>query len=418
MKMEVYLTQCTSCLLLILILSHVSLAQTDETTTTAAAEEFNNLPWYYWLGIALAFSITVILIGSSAICIVYSCCRYCKQRHRDERVALPMQRSPGYPKQVVQDEVDAFQGSMNMTDDWELARKQIKLVKQLGIGEYGPIYEAEVKLKTNVTVRSLVKVFQQGTSQDLVRFREDIDELMAFDHQSIGKLLGMVSQCPYYIVLEMTVNGDLKSFLLATSAAGSTTKENGRLRLGQAELTTPQRVAMATDAACGLAYLEGLQYAHRDVAARNCMVTQHLGIKIGDYRVGRYLFRSEYAVQVDGSLMPLRWMAPESMLNNIFTVQSSVWSLGVLLWEVMSEGSFPYPELSDSNVITGVCYEGRRLPRPQYCPEQIYSLMKRCWHDNPKQRPRPSVVYKTLETSILTNRYQHSENTGDAQLFY
>ena len=103
----------------------------------------------------------------------------------------------------------------------------------------------------------------------------------AFDHQSIGKLLGMVSQCPYYIVLEMTVNGDLKSFLLATSAAGSTTKENGRLRLGQAELTTPQRVAMATDAACGLAYLEGLQYAHRDVAARNCMVTQHLGIKIG-----------------------------------------------------------------------------------------------------------------------------------------
>ncbi len=46
-------------------------------------------------------------------------------------------------------------------------------------------------------------------------------------------------------------------------------------------------------------------------------------------------------------------------------------SLGVLLWEVMSEGSFPYPELSDSNVITGVCYEGRRLPRPQYCPEQM-----------------------------------------------
>ncbi len=87
----------------------------------------------------------------------------------------------------------------------------------------------------------------------------------------------MVSQCPYYVVLEMTVNGDLKSFLLATAATGN---EGGRVRLGHQELTAPQRVAMATDAACGLAYLEGIDYAHRDVAARNCMVTQHLGIKI------------------------------------------------------------------------------------------------------------------------------------------
>ncbi len=91
----------------------------------------------------------------------------------------------------------------------------------------------------------------------------------------------MVSQCPYYVVLEMTVNGDLKSFLLATAAVGAGRNEGGRIRLGGQELTVPQRVAMATDAACALAYLEGIEYAHRDVAARNCMVTQHLGIKIG-----------------------------------------------------------------------------------------------------------------------------------------
>ncbi len=49
-------------------------------------------------------------------------------------------------------------GHCHVADDWELARKQIKLVKQLVIGEFGPIYEAEVKLKTNVSVRALVKV--------------------------------------------------------------------------------------------------------------------------------------------------------------------------------------------------------------------------------------------------------------------
>ncbi len=132
---------------------------------------------------------------------------------------------------------------------------------------------------TYVATSELLMSYVQGPNK--IKCLTLYSSLRAFDHQNIGKLLGMVSQCPYYIVLEMTVNGDLKSFLLATSAAGSSKNDNGRLRLGQAELTTPQRVAMATDAACGLAYLEGLQYAHRDVAARNCMVTQHLGIKIG-----------------------------------------------------------------------------------------------------------------------------------------
>ena len=76
------------------------------------------------------------------------------------------------------------------------------------------------------------------------------------------------------------MNGDLKSFLLASAAASSETSSNGKLRLGQTEITAAQRVAMATDAASGLAYLESLQYVHRDVAARNCTVTQHLGVKL------------------------------------------------------------------------------------------------------------------------------------------
>lgn len=44
-----------------------------------------------------------------------------------------------------------------------------------------------------------------------------------------------------------------------------------------------------------------------------------------DFKVGRYLSRSEYAVQADGSLMPLRWMAPETLEDNKFTAESCVW---------------------------------------------------------------------------------------------
>jgi len=156
--------------------------------------------------------------------------------------------------------------------DWELPRSKIKVMQQLGIGEFGPIYDAEVQLEVNVVSRALVKVFSQGTTQDLVRFREDIAALMEFNHPHVARLFGVVSHSPYYAVLELTVNGDLKTFLISSSS--SSVDSNKPM------LSTLQLVAMATDAASGLAYLESLKYVHKDVAARNCIVTQNLGVKV------------------------------------------------------------------------------------------------------------------------------------------
>ena len=107
-------------------------------------------------------------------------------------------------------------------------------------------------------------------------------------------------------------------------------------------LTPTQLVAMATDVALGLSYLESRSYVHTDIAARNCVVTQTLAVKIAgiyiqgivlcvvmeclsDFKVGRSLFRSEYAVQADGTLLPLRWMAPEAILKNTHTLSTNVW---------------------------------------------------------------------------------------------
>lgn len=101
----------------------------------------------------------------------------------------------------------------------------------------------------------------------------------SFQHVNVGKLLGLVSHSPYYLVLELTVNGDLKTFLLEAAAAlASSNHEN--LKRPQAAIKAPQLVAMATDVAAGLGYLESLGYVHRDVAARNCMVTQNLSVKL------------------------------------------------------------------------------------------------------------------------------------------
>ena len=58
---------------------------------------------------------------------------------------------------------------------------------------------------------------------------------------------------------------------------------------------------------------------------RRLMVAGPSFSSLSDFKVGRYLSRSEYAVQADGSLMPLRWMAPETLADNKFSLESSVW---------------------------------------------------------------------------------------------
>jgi serine/threonine protein kinase len=245
---------------------------------------------------------------------------------------------------------------IKVNNEIEISRDKVEVLSVLGIGEFGALYDAEVQLTPNVKSRALIKVFEQGSSQDLVIYKQECESLLNLRHKNVVQLFGFVSSPPYFTVLELPINGDLKTFLL-------TVKEL------QTELTMPQLLAMATDAASGLSYLESIDYIHNDIAARNCVVTQSLGIKIADYKVGRYLFRSEYAVQADGSLMPVRWMAPESLMENHFSLQSDVWSFGILMWEILTVGEFPYAELSDGEVVQSICYEFQRLMQPVSCPD-------------------------------------------------
>lgn len=157
-------------------------------------------------------------------------------------------------------------------------------------------------------------------------------------------------------------------------------------------------VFCALDVAKGCRYLESKRFIHRDIAARNCLLSSKgpgRVVKIADFGMARDIYRSDYYRKGGKAMLPIKWMPPEAFLDGIFTSKTDVWSFGVLLWEVFSLGLMPYTGLPNRDVmqlVTG----GGRLDAPMSCPITIYRIMADCWNPTPELRPSFSNLLDRL----------------------
>ncbi len=93
-------------------------------------------------------------------------------------------------------------------------------------------------------------------------------------------------------------------------------------------------------------------------------------MKIGDFGMTRPMYDSDYYRFNKRGMLPVRWMAPESLMDGMFTPMSDMWSCGVLLYEIMTFGSFPYQGLSNKQVLEHV-KKGNTITLPAHCNDEL-----------------------------------------------
>ena len=138
-------------------------------------------------------------------------------------------------------------------------------------------------------------------------------------------------------------------------------------------------------------HLSNLRFVHRDLATRNILLTSDLRLKVAALGLSRDVYAPEYKM-LGNKLVPLRWLSPEAFLDNEYSTKSDSWAYGIFCWEIFTLGDFPYPQLSDNDVIESLKVFDMNLDSPLGCPKEIHDIIERCMAENPGTRPSFSEI--------------------------
>ncbi|KAG8547811.1 hypothetical protein GDO81_027430 [Engystomops pustulosus] len=248
---------------------------------------------------------------------------------------------------------------------WEIDPTHFTFIQEVGSGQFGVVKLASWQGTRKVAV----KMIREGMmSED--DFVEEAQVLMKISHPKLVQLLGVCTQqVPIFLVFEFMEHGSLNEFL----------------RRNRGTLTRGTALGMCQDVCEGMEYLESSNFIHRDLAARNCLVGESLVVKVSDFGMTRFVIDDQYTSS-SGTKFPVKWSAPEVFRYGRYSSRSDVWSYGVLVWEVFSEGKTPFEHLSNSDAVEEIS-NGLRLFKPKLASEKVYQFMNSCWQESPEHRP-------------------------------
>uniref|UniRef100_A0A8C8LZ62 Tyrosine-protein kinase n=1 Tax=Oncorhynchus tshawytscha TaxID=74940 RepID=A0A8C8LZ62_ONCTS len=254
-------------------------------------------------------------------------------------------------------------------EKWEINPVELTFMKELGCGQFGVVRLGKWRAQHKVAIKAI----REGAMYE-EDFLEEAKVMMRLSHPKLVQLYGVCThQKPIYIVSEFMELGCLLN----------------HIRQRRNTFSPGSLLSICQDVSEGMEHLEANGFIHRDLAARNCLVNDALVVKVSDFGMARYVLDDQYTSS-SGSKFPVKWSPPEVFNFCKFSSKSDVWSFGVLMWEVFTEGKMPFEHNPNHEVVMRVS-QGHRLYRPRMATPSIYDIMQLCWHE----------VHRTLPASCF-----------------
>ena len=306
---------------------------------------------------------------------------------------------PGYAREAAPD--DLFKK--------QIRRGHLAAEKVLGAGEFGEVYlatQSNIQVaagsKKTTSKKRAVKLLKAGAGKDdKEEFVRECQMMLKCDgHPNLVKLIGVaIQQAPWLCVLEYMEYGDLRTVLKAADEKGL-------------ELCAGEQVLLCSQLASACAWIAKARLIHMDLAARNVLLGADNRIKVADFGMTQAMPPGEDTLVLKGNVrLAIKWSAMESLMENTFSEKSDVWSTGIVFWEILNYGRFPYTGINNLDVLFFLI-SGDRMDRPPSCPVDFWEIIEQCWHEEADDRWSFSELHTRLERLITTTPRKTERDIG------
>nr|XP_006112594.1 tyrosine-protein kinase STYK1 [Pelodiscus sinensis] len=267
-------------------------------------------------------------------------------------------------------------------------------------GSFGGIYRAEMKTgNPGKTKTVILKALQDNAGPSevkgflgMIKFHQSLGH-----HDTVIELTGCcIAQLPLYMILEDVSQGDLLNFLW-TCRKDVMTMDNIPY-----DLTERQVYKIGQQVAAALDFLQQKKLLHGDVAARNVLIQSDFTAKLCGLGLAYEIHT--YGTSVTKTV-PLKWQAPERLRMKPHSIKGDIWSFGILLYEMITLGAPPFPEVPPSDILQHL-QKRKIMKRPSTCQPAMYSIMKSCWRWGATERPSPAELLHRLQIAAKSSNDQ------------
>ncbi|CAH1233654.1 MERTK [Branchiostoma lanceolatum] len=318
------------------------------------------------------------------------------------------------PSQLFKDVLEDIVGSEKM-EPWLKDRNDLFLEELIGEGEFGHVRRGVLREEGQQAVIVAAKTLRVDRANEMTYrdFAKEASLLVEVNddggHVNIVSLIGLVidgvkKKDPRYILVEYAEPGELLWYLMSV--------QNNRYQADIPPGLGRQLTEVAIDIARGMLELKRRRITHRDLACRNIVLSSpdgqagRLVAKISDFGLARDVYVTTQYMRhpLTNLLLPIKWMAIESLIEGVYSCKSDMWGFGVVLWEIATLGGTPYPEVCGYETLVTRLRRGYRLQKPNGCSDELYELMSLCWLDDPDVRPTPDVMEDRMEQLLQLNK--------------